>query len=138
MIAIFKFIFFAILARHAYIDLDGCLLKKFPVPKEIQGGLRSRLEWWNENLQPTEIVKSRLVICYLLRLFGVKLFIWSNRGIRHTEVTKKSLGLHSKIFSVAYYYEGNKNLSRFREGPCMDDDVNFIGSNKGDLLVESK
>lgn len=130
---VWKFIFAAVKAGRVYIDIDGTLLKRFPVPDEVY----SKLEWWKANLQPTPVIKRRLPLLYLLYILGVKLIVWTNRGPAHEGVTRKALGRHTNIFSIFQMYDGQKDKS-FPGGPIMDDDPRYIRNFRpGDLLVES-
>lgn len=130
---IMKFLFFAWLHRHAYIDLDGCLLQRMVMP----GGMtmEQALVYWAANLGPTPIVRRRLVLCYMLRLLGVRLYVWTNRWPQHEGITRQALGRHAWLFSGMYFMQGKKSAC-VRNGPCMDDDKRWVGSRPGDLLVE--
>lgn len=127
-----KFFITAIKYRTAYIDLDGCLVRKMKIPTYIKG--RDVLDWWMENLAPTSIVYHRLLILYLLRMCGVTLIIWTNRQMYHVVVTHKSLGKHMWLFACSYYLAGNK-YHYHRVGPLMDDQIRYI-HREGDWLVK--
>lgn len=127
------FVVTAVYRRNAYIDLDGCLLHKFSVPFNVK---KNRLQWWMDNLSPTPIVKRRLWMLYLLKLFGVKLHIWTNRSLCHAKVTQTALGKHMRLFSGVYFMGGKKDeLPRF--GPCIDDEPKYV-IRFGDVCVSSK
>jgi hypothetical protein len=128
-----RFIVSAWLHRHAYIDLDGCLLRKMPMP----GGMTmdEALVYWVANLRPMPIVRRRLVLCYVLRLLGVRLYVWTNRPLEHEPITLAALGLHAWLFSAMYHLEGHKQELR-RFGPCMDDQAKYVGNQFADLLVQ--
>lgn len=133
-----KFIRAAFSAGVAYIDCDGCILKKFPVPDYIQQGIW-RLLWWRQNLQPTPVIWHRLPLLYFLRLFGVRLVLWTNRGMQHRSVTTASLGKHIRLFDEMRFRDGCKILDRL-DGPVMDDDAAYFScapSSHNCLLVES-
>ena len=55
-----KFVASAWLYRHAYIDMDGCLVQKMPMP----GGMtmEQALVYWKANLRPMPLVRKRLVL----------------------------------------------------------------------------
>lgn len=129
-----KFIASAWLHRHAYIDLDGCLLRKMKMPR-MPGGPDAALAYWGANVAPTPIVRKRLVLCYVLKLLGVRLYIWTNRWPQHDAVTRQALGRHMWLFSGTYYMEGKK-ATIARLGPCMEDQKKFLGTKYADLLVE--
>lgn len=118
-----KFIRDAFTAGVAYIDCDGCILKKFPVPEHIEGGFR--LLWWNTNLEPTQLIWHRLLLLYFLRLFGVRLILWTNRGLQHWDVTITSLSKHIRLFDELHFRNGLKIEDRLN-GPVMDDDENYF------------
>lgn len=124
------FLLVAIQDRCAYIDMDGCLLHRMPVP----AGEFDALTYWKENLCVTRIVWHRLLVLYLLKLWRVKLYIWTNRSEQHRAVTHQALGRHLRLFTGEIYAGGNKHELE-RCGPCMDDQAKYIGQNIGDLLV---
>jgi len=131
-----KFISAAVTAGVAYIDCDGCVLKKFPVPKQLQGGPYALL-WWKRNLEPTPVVKRRLPLLYFLHFMGVKLVLWTNREWGHSEITLKALGKHIRVFSLLRFRGGIKILDRL-DGPVMDDDSAYLACGAGcGLLVKS-
>lgn len=136
MINVLRFIFNAYRAGVAYIDVDGCILKKFPVPTHVFS--HAALSWWKENLQPTEIVRSRIALLYVLRALGVRLVLWTNRANEHRPVTYRALGRHRDLFSELRFYNGAKDRSQ-PVGPVMDDDAKYVALGRGySLLVESK
>lgn len=132
VVNLFRFIFDAFLYGVAYIDCDGTILRKMPVPDEVQ----DKLSWWRVNLAPTPIIKKRLLLLYLLCLLDVDLILWTNRDPEHERVTRMALGKHARVFMEMRFYSGRKRVESSPSGPVMDDDeVNLIG--KGyNLLVE--
>ena len=134
MIRTLCFIFSAWFHGHAYIDLDGCLLHRMPVPNCIPR--YDRLRWWIDNLRPTPIVKSRLALLYMLRALGVRLFVWTNRRPTHDVVTRIALGRHVTLFDEFYYCDGLKKEG-ILYGPVMDDQPEYIPcGSRGSLLVK--
>lgn len=127
-----RFILSAIFSRHAYIDMDGCLLQKMRMP-QFRNALDA-LDYWMVNLDVTPIVRRRLLLLYLLKLFGVRLHIWTNRSLEHQWVTRCALRRHIWLFDEHYYLAGKKHLLA-RKGPCMDDQAKYIVEAYGDLLV---
>lgn len=119
-----KFISAAFTANVAYIDCDGCILKKFPVPERIQGGAL-KLLWWHLNLDATPVIKRRLPLLYFLHLFGIRLVLWTNRSPEHRRVTLESLGRHARLFKGIRFRAGMKILDRL-DGPVMDDDESYF------------
>lgn len=130
---VWKFIFAAVKAGRVYIDIDGTLLKKYPVPEYVDAG--RKLKWWIENLAPTPVIKRRLPLLYLLYILGVKLIVWTNRGPSHEGVTRKALGFHANLFSRFEFHDGLKDATD-PQGPVMDDQRKYI-CGYADLLVES-
>ena len=126
------FILHAVRSGHAYIDMDGCLLRRMPVPAWVPP--EEALDWWIANLTPTPIVKRRLALLYLLRFCRVRLYIWTNRGGRHHPVTALALGWHLWLFEDWLYMDGQKHRIP-RRGPCMDDQAKYV-CERGDLLVK--
>lgn len=118
---------------HAYIDLDGCLLQRMPMP----GGMTpdEALAYWMANLCVTPIVWRRLALLYVLRLLGVRLHVWTNRSPQHGEVTRAALGRHIRLFHSTLLCGGHK-LRVVRMGPCMDDQRKYVGHVAGDYLVK--
>lgn len=132
-----KFVLAALDAGVAYIDCDGCLLKKFPVPEHLKGRPVLALLWWTTNLQPTPVIWHRLLLLYLLRLFGVRLILWTNRSAHHRTVTAHALGKHMRLFSECRFLGGAK-IKQGLDGPVMDDDEKFLACGRGPgLLVKS-
>jgi hypothetical protein len=132
---LFKFIAAAMRAGVAYIDCDGCVLKKFPVPESVSRPYK--LLWWKYNLEPTPVVWRRLSLLYFLYFIGVRLVLWTNRDWSHRAVTVLALGKHIRVFSVLRFRGGTKILDRL-DGPVMDDDVAYLSCGTGPgLLVKS-
>lgn len=130
-----KFISTAFSAGVAYIDCDGCLLKKFPVPASVPTAYK--LRWWKHNLEPTSVIRRRLPLLYFLRFFGVHLVLWTNRDWMHRDVTLQALGKHIELFSLLRFRSGSKIIDRL-DGPVMDDDGIYLTCGKGaGLLVRS-
>lgn len=130
-----RFILSAFWHGYAYIDLDGCLLKRFRCPGGVDA--MHALDWWRANLQPTPIVYQRLVLLYILRLLGVKLAIWTNRQPYHEKVTREALGRHMWLFSFQFYCAGQKHKGPRLGGPVMDDQEKYLKCGTGfNLLVE--
>jgi len=133
---VLRFILSAIYLRCAYIDLDGCLLHRMRCPPELKLRGEAALEWWTANLCPTPIVIRRLILLYILRLAGVRLYIWTNRSPKHEKVTRQALGRHMWLFSSWFYLSGGKHKFRLW-GPCMDDQEKYVKGGRGwSLLVE--
>lgn len=133
-----KFILSAVAFGQAYIDLDGCLLKRMRCPPEL--GLRGfdALLWWAHNLKPMPIIRSRLALLYVLRFLGVKLYVWTNRWPAHDTVTREALGVRVWLFKQFQYHDGQKILTR-PFGPVMDDQEKYLTCGVGyGLLVEQK
>lgn len=136
MIKTLQFIVSAVWHRHAYIDLDGCLLERFRCPRNL--GLKGEefLQWWVDNLEPTPVVRSRLILCYVLHYLGVRLHVWTNRWPHHASVTLAALGKHASLFVEYQYHAGRKQISR-PLGPVMDDQAIYLRNGKRySLLVE--
>lgn len=130
-----RFIFAAVKTRVAYIDCDGCILKKFPVPEHIC--MPFRLMWWRLNLAPTPVIRTRLIVLYVLRLLGVRLVLWTNRGLQHCFITVDALGKHAQLFDEMRFRDGNKILDKL-DGPIMEDDARYLAcSEHPGLLVKS-
>jgi hypothetical protein len=129
-----KFIFDAVKYGRAYIDVDGTILKKFPVPDYVDAD--RKLKWWKDNLAPTAVIRRRLPLLYLLRALGVKLIIWTNRSPQHEYVTRKALGRHANLFSLFQMYDGQKDINH-PMGPVMDDQEKYINKTFNGLLVEA-
>ena len=134
----FKFLLRARAAGVAYIDCDGCILKRYSVPPELNLSWTQSLLWWRDNLQATPTVLSRIAFCYLLRFVGVRLVLWTNRAQEHIFVTLEALGEHCLLFDDMLFRDGCKIQDRL-DGPVMDDQEAFLscGSVPG-LLVGSR
>lgn len=130
-----RFIIAAFTAGVVYVDCDGCVLRKFPVPKTVPGVFA--LLWWRTHLQPTKVIKRRLPMLYFLRLFGVRLVLWTNRMHRHRGVTIESLGTHAWLFDELRFRDGCKITDRL-DGPVIDDDGIYLSCGKGRGLLVSK
>lgn len=128
MIRTLRFILSACYHCCAFIDLDGCLLERMPVPQCIPRF--DRLNWWTANLRPTPIVKRRLFLLYVLRVFGVELYVWTNRGPEHDIVTRRALGRHVDIFEKFIYGNGRKT-DIIVWGPVMDDQEEYLAYGLG-------
>lgn len=134
MIKFIRFIKAAFDTGVVYVDCDGVLLKKFPVPEHVAGGLK--LLWWSLNLEETPIIKRRLPLLYLLRLFGVRLILWTNRGIQHHKITISALGRHILLFDMLRFRNGLKIEDRL-PGPVIEDDERyFVCTRLPSLLVK--
>ena len=126
MIKFLKFICAAFDTGVVYVDCDGTLLKKFPVPEHIsKHGADLALLWWSFNLVPTPVIKRRLPLLYFLRLFGVRLVLWTNRGPQHRRVTLEALGSHVHLFDTTRFRGGGKVLDRL-DGPLIEDDERYL------------
>lgn len=135
MSRLFRFVTAAFTAGVAYIDCDGCILKKFPVPEHIC--MPFRLLWWSTNLDVTPVITRRLPLLYFLRLFGVRLVLWTNRGAQHHTVTLRALGSHARLFDGLRFRNGTK-IQDFLDGPIMEDDERYLVCSKyPGLLVKS-
>jgi hypothetical protein len=117
---------------HVYVDMDGCLLHKMPIPGHIPP--EGALDYWMKNLGPTGVVKRRLAFLYFLKILGVELHLWTNRSPQHELVTRASLGRHYAMFASCHYGAGKKREVQ-RLGPCIDDEERNVGSDFHDLLV---
>lgn len=131
---VLRFVWAARKHGHAYIDIDGCLLHRMPIPAHVPPD--QALDYWMTNLCKTRVIRSRLVLLYLLRALGVKLHVWTNRSAHHEPVTRLSLGRHYRLFSDLFYCGGHKRLVQ-RRGPCMDDEERNLGGHPADLLVKA-
>lgn len=135
MTKLIKFIRAAFDAGVVYVDCDGTLLKKFPVPEHICSPFK--LLWWSTNLDVTPVIKRRLPLLYLLRLFGVRLVLWTNRGMQHWPVTHKALGRHAMLFDMVRFRGGTKVLDSL-DGPIIEDDERYLACTQHpSLLVRS-
>lgn len=133
-----RFIFDALRYRCAYIDLDGCLLRRMRCPMGTGMKGIDFLLWWRENLTVRPVIKRRLPLLYLLKFLGVRLYIWTNRDFwLHCQVTYQSLGPHLRLFFGHQFYDGQKILSRV-PGPVMDDQKNYLACGKGRGLLVSQ
>ena len=132
MSSLLDFVLEARRCGNAYVDMDGCLLHKMPIPPHIAP--ECALDYWMANLSPTRVVWTRLAFLYLLKAVGVKLHLWTNRSPQHEAVTRVSLGRHYAMFSTHHYGAGQKR-DVVRQGPCMDDEERNIGADFCDLLV---
>lgn len=132
-----RFIAAAFTAGVAYIDCDGCILKKMPVPSTVP--MPYRLIWWKHNLAPTPVVKRRLPLLYFLRFFGVALVLWTNRSHHHRRITAEALGKHARLFESMRFRDGCK-ITDTLDGPVMDDDASYLTCTPNfhsNLLVKS-
>lgn len=133
-----RFILSALRYRCAYIDLDGCLLRRMRCPPNLHLRGIEHLLWWRENLSVRPIIKRRLPLLYLLKFLGVKLYLWTNRDFwLHGQVTYQSLGTHSRLFFGHQFYDGTKIQSRV-PGPVMDDQKAYLACGKGHSLLVSQ
>lgn len=141
---VIKFILTAWWLKYAYIDLDGCLLKRFRItrrPSEMEiRHFGSYINWaldeWTRTLRPTPIVIRRLVLLYILKALGVRLFVWTNRPPQHERITHLALGKHVWLFDAFYHCAGAKD-EMVLYGPVMDDQEKYLRCGIGwSLLVE--
>lgn len=130
--AFFRFFRDALSTGHVYVDIDGCLLHKMPIPDYVPPN--RALDYWMRNLCVTKVIWKRLVLLYFLRLLGVRLHLWTNRSPQHEPVTRRSLGRHYRMFTSHGYWAGQKR-HYYRRGPCIDDELRNIGTQYADLLV---
>lgn len=128
-----KFVLAAHRHGHAYIDMDGCMLHKMPIPEHVPA--EQALAYWMANLCPTRLVMHRLVLIYILRAMGVQVHLWTNRSPQHAQVTQQSFGRHYRLFASHHYGAGYKRHLQ-RQGPCMDDEERNIGDFDGDWQVK--
>lgn len=140
-----RFILAAMHYRCAYIDLDGCLLKRMRCPPELRLSGIPALLWWRDNLTVRPIIYRRLILLYLLRALGVRLYVWTNRDRKmHDGVTRASLGKHVRLFEDFQYYDGTKIMPvRWSSdgrlyGPVMDDQIKYLkrGHGRGYLVKQ--
>lgn len=146
MRAVLRFIASAYGAGKAYIDVDGTILHKYLVGD-------ANLDRWMEELMPTRIIWSRMLICYVLYWLGVRLVIWTNRPTEIRWGTMLSLGRHIHIFSEAQFHGSgrgpdgtipkpykSKYTSMPNDGPVMDDhpEIEDFGAYPGSLHVRAK
>lgn len=133
-----RFIFDALYYGCAYIDLDGCILRRMRCPMDTGMKGIDFLLWWRENLTVRPLIKRRLPLLYLLRICGVKLIVWTNRDFGlHASVTFKSLGKHRHLFQGFQFHDGTKIQTRV-PGPVMDDQKNYLACGKGRGLLVSQ
>lgn len=127
------FLVSAVRCRAAFIDVDGCLVRKFHPPANTPDAL----QWWIDNLQVTPVIRRRLPLLYLCKLLGVKLVLWTNRHPKHETVTTRALGVHAWLFDDMVFYGGTKSNATCL-GPVMDDEErHVIGRMRGSMLVRS-
>lgn len=130
-----RFILSALWYGCAFIDLDGCILRRFHCPRDL--GLKGIewLLWWRENLPVRPLIKRRLPLLYLLKFLGVRLYVWTNRDmLMHYGLTIESLGKHTRLFTNYNFYDGQKIMSRV-PGPVMDDQPAYLACGKGSSLL---
>lgn len=133
--SLLRFLIMAHQTKNAYIDMDGCLLHRMPIPAHVPP--EQALEYWMANLCATRVIKRRLVLLYVLRAMGVRLHVWTNRSPQHEAVTRQSFGRHYyRLFATTHYGAGQKRHYP-RCGPCMDDEAKNVGAYPGDLLVKA-
>lgn len=128
------FIARAVQCRSAYIDMDGCLLRAISIPAHIPP--RDGLTWWLANIRATTIVRRRLLLLYVLRAVGVRLYVWTNRPECLKAMTWSALGVHRRLFSGSHFMAGQKWRVP-RSGSWIDDEARHVDSARGDLLVAS-
>jgi hypothetical protein len=124
---VFKLIAFVVAAvrcGRAYIDVDGTLLKSFVVPETVPEN--QRLWWWSFNLVPTPRIWSRIALCCVLRLLGVRLVIWTNRRTMFEPMTRQALGVFQHLFSEWWFMGGWKETLTMRRGVVMDDQAKYV------------
>lgn len=129
-----RFLIAAITYGNVYVDMDGCLLHRMPIPPHVPPS--EALDYWMANLCQTRLIKRRLALLYVLRAMGVKLHVWTNRSPQHEAVTRDSFGKHYRLFSSHHYGAGKKRQYP-RCGPCIDDEEKNVGAYPGDLLVKA-
>lgn len=71
----------------------------------------------------------------MLRVLGVRLYVWTNRPPQHEPITRQALGRHAWLFTGMHHLDGKKHLL-CRAGPCMDDQAKYVGTQYADLLVK--
>lgn len=137
--AVILFIRDAVRFGCAYIDLDGTLIYRMRVPPGFQHFADNyegdALQWWRHNLKPMPIVKSRLALCYLLRLLRVRLVVWTNRWPENEGVTRASLGRHVWLFSELQFHASLKGTKPRLPGPVLEDQEKYLKCGRGNSLL---
>lgn len=129
------FVCSAVRHRRAYVDLDGTLLYRMRCPPtERERGYMDPLAWWHSNLTVRPIVRRRLVLCYALRLMGVRLTVWTNRYGVHQDVTVRSLGRHAWLFDRPIDYCSGMKDQVPLYGPVIEDQERYAALGKGHNL----
>lgn len=154
MKALFSFALAALRARNAYIDFDGTLAHSVQVafsPALYAGARPAQInQFWLESWQAEinrigrgRLIYRRMLFLLMLRAFGVRLHLWTNRGAEVREATLRTLGRWVWLFtSLGFYGKEHIDMPDKTEsaaehlGPLMDDMEKYVRLGKpGSLLV---
>lgn len=138
----------ALHARNAYIDFDGTLAHSVhvPAPTGADLGGDAWLQAWQLEINRMgrgRLVYTRLLFLLVLRLLGVRLHLWTNRGPAVRDATLLTLGLWVRLFMTLGFYGQESNAMPDKTasaaehlGPLMDDMPKYVALGKpGSMLV---
>jgi xanthine/uracil permease len=113
MMNVIRVIIHALVTGVCCVDVDGTLLDvrhdRIFGQKVQEEGLDTALEWYNNSYVANLGINWGLMLIVIgLRLMGVTLIMWTNRGDQQESMTRDNLGVLHHIFTVHCFFNGKK------------------------------
>ena len=122
--------------KKVYVDVDGTVLSGVldGMFKEMVGevGIEVALEWYEG--QVVDDLKRRVwLLCVLgmLRVCGVEMVLWTNRGWMNKEATRRNLGVWWYMFDSCEWCEGRKGRDIPVDGWVLDNESEYVEEWRG-------
>jgi hypothetical protein len=131
MLSYLRFVLCAVRCGHAYIDFDGTLCRAVPVDGTHYTG-PSMLDAWRQEVATqvlqgrARLIKRHVALLLLLRVLGVQLHLWTNRGVEMRWPTLGVLGPLAGLFRSMTFYDGRKGDNMPLCGPIIDDEQKYV------------
>jgi len=117
--------------KQVYVDVDGTMLsnkhdQRFQEKiKEV--GFQEAVAWYdNTEVDDLEVNTELLETLEQVRGEGVKVILWTNRGPKQIEMTKRNLGHWTSIFSDMLFREGRKSKDVLQGGVVLDNEEKYL------------
>lgn len=116
--------------KKIYVDVDGTLLDgslDLLFKERCKSEDFSIVLNWYENCEVDNLLINMDLVNELIELkeMGYELVLWTNRGVKNKEMTKRNLGIYWNMFNSHEFHDGKK-------GKCVLD--GFVYDNESKYL----
>ena len=123
-----------------YVDVDGTLVNaeldnKFKMSiNEI--GFEETMKWYDEcNVDNLSINMDLVNELIKLKEEGNELILWTNRGSKQVEMTKRNLGIYWYMFSSYEFHSGSKGKCVL-DGMVYDNEEKYLSCGTSSKLIK--